>query len=370
MRYDIYLDFKIIKDTVYSNNIGPLTDSLSKMFGKPRSYFRGRFDQQRDAKNQYYSLVKGLDFDDYDRLRKFPIFNQDGSGSCVAQTEAKELGIMQWLKDGNYVHFSAADIYQHRSNKPDPGMSAIDARTAAQAGVTLEVLAPSQNLSDTLMDSVKIEEYKKQVGSVFSVPNYVEDPKADIDTIASIIQSTGKGVMVWFFFKIDEWTERPSVKYGDLTVETGLRHSVTAVDFCLINGKKCIIIDDSWGTSFGQAGQRIVDEDFFKSRNWYAGHLMSFKFDMVKPQRPIHMFMVDMEFEQTTDEVKALQDCLKFEKVFPSNVDSTGYFGGATLQAVKDFQVKYCIAGPSEPGYGRVGPLTRAKLNELYGHLV
>ena len=26
MRYDVYLDFKIIKDTVYSNNIGALTD--------------------------------------------------------------------------------------------------------------------------------------------------------------------------------------------------------------------------------------------------------------------------------------------------------------------------------------------------------
>jgi cell division protein FtsI (penicillin-binding protein 3) len=34
MRYDIYLDFKTMKDTVYSNNIGALTDSLSKMFGK------------------------------------------------------------------------------------------------------------------------------------------------------------------------------------------------------------------------------------------------------------------------------------------------------------------------------------------------
>jgi hypothetical protein len=34
MRYDIYLDFKSMKDTIYSNNIGALTDSLSKMFDK------------------------------------------------------------------------------------------------------------------------------------------------------------------------------------------------------------------------------------------------------------------------------------------------------------------------------------------------
>ena len=50
--------------------------------------------------------------------RKFPIFNQDGSGSCVAQTLAKLLGILYWLKNQLYVHFSATHIYQRRSNKP------------------------------------------------------------------------------------------------------------------------------------------------------------------------------------------------------------------------------------------------------------
>ena len=74
-----------------------------------------------------------------DQWRKFPIFNQNGSGSCVAQTQAKEMGIMRYLKDGNYVHFSAADIYQKRSGKPAPGMNAPDARKIATQGVTLEV---------------------------------------------------------------------------------------------------------------------------------------------------------------------------------------------------------------------------------------
>lgn len=76
MRYDVYLDFKTIKDTVYSNNIGPLTDSLNALFGKPRAYYRQILDQQKAKKNQYYRLVKGLDFDQYDRLRKFPIFKK------------------------------------------------------------------------------------------------------------------------------------------------------------------------------------------------------------------------------------------------------------------------------------------------------
>src|SRR5690606_22042773 len=76
MRYDIYIDFKVIRDSVYSNNIGALTDSLNVMFGKPRNIYRQRFDEQRKKKNQYYALVKGLDFDEYDRIRKFPIFSR------------------------------------------------------------------------------------------------------------------------------------------------------------------------------------------------------------------------------------------------------------------------------------------------------
>lgn len=93
MRYDIYIDFKVIKDTIYNKNIGVLTDSLSAMFGKPRSYFRQKFDAQKAKKNQYYSLIKGLDFDQYDRIRKFPIFERgkNKGGFIVDRKYRREL---------------------------------------------------------------------------------------------------------------------------------------------------------------------------------------------------------------------------------------------------------------------------------------
>ncbi|WBV51324.1 penicillin-binding transpeptidase domain-containing protein [Chryseobacterium gambrini] len=93
MRYDIYLDFKTMKDTIYTNNIGALTDSLSKMFGKPRAEFRKKFDEQRKKKNQYYTLAKGLDFDQYDRIRKFPIFKKgkNKGGFIVDRNYKREL---------------------------------------------------------------------------------------------------------------------------------------------------------------------------------------------------------------------------------------------------------------------------------------
>ncbi len=97
MRYDVYIDFKIIRDSLYKNNIGALTDSLSAMFGKPRSYFRNRFDQQKKANNQYYMLVRGLDFDEYDRIRQFPIFNRgkNRGGFIVDRNYKRELATTQ-----------------------------------------------------------------------------------------------------------------------------------------------------------------------------------------------------------------------------------------------------------------------------------
>ena len=93
MRYDIYIDFKTIRDSAYTNNIGALSDSLSRMFDKPQSYFRKRLDDQRKKKNQYYALVKGLDFDQYDRIRNFPIFNKgkNRGGFIVDRKYKREL---------------------------------------------------------------------------------------------------------------------------------------------------------------------------------------------------------------------------------------------------------------------------------------
>jgi len=45
--------------------------------------------------------------------------------------------------------------------------------------------------------------------------------------------------------------------------------------------------------------------------------------------------------------------------------NETEYFGTMTEGAVQRFQEKYKIVGSEDPGYGAVGPKTRAKLNEL-----
>lgn len=81
-----------------------------------------------------------------------------------------------------------------------------------------------------------------------------------------------------------------------------------------------------------------------------------------------HRFLKDLVLGQFNDDIKKAQTALKREGTFPIYVNETGYFGEITKQAVQKFQKRYGIISwgtPNTTGYGRIGPKTRAKLNEI-----
>ena len=67
------------------------------------------------------------------------------------------------------------------------------------------------------------------------------------------------------------------------------------------------------------------------------------------------------------DDVSALQSFLAQDAALYPEGTVSGYFGNLTRRAVERFQEKFDIAKAGDPGYGTVGPKTRAKLNELLG---
>ncbi|OGI83631.1 hypothetical protein A2903_02485 [Candidatus Nomurabacteria bacterium RIFCSPLOWO2_01_FULL_33_17] len=74
-----------------------------------------------------------------------------------------------------------------------------------------------------------------------------------------------------------------------------------------------------------------------------------------------------MQMGAKNAEVTKLQTFLKAQgvEIYPAGL-VTGYFGGLTKAAVAKFQLKYgLVVNASTPGYGRVGPKTMAKINEL-----
>ena len=79
----------------------------------------------------------------------------------------------------------------------------------------------------------------------------------------------------------------------------------------------------------------------------------------------VGQFLRALALGSTGDDVSSLQTFLARDpSVYPEG-RVTGYYGRLTETAVKNFQEKYGIASSGIPGYGRVGPKTRAKLNEM-----
>lgn len=301
--------------------------------------------------------------------RKFPIFDQDGSYSCVANAVAKLLGIENFLEEGKFVHLSPRDIYTQRLNRPAAGMWFSDGMSVGyKKGATIEQLMPSMEKSETEMNDYSDRKVSdEQLALVLKGGNYFSVP-IDIDNIAQLYP---KGVVIGVKFWYDEYN-RPDPQI--LRTDTPpYHHAITVVDYTLYKGKKCLVIDDSWGIDTGWNGQRVISKDWFDkgrvSAAWYYEKLNNNWRDKTENDKPHYQFDKDLIYGMRNTDVIMLQNCLKWEEVFPINQVSTGYFGNVTAKAVLNFWLKYNIATQEEIDNlkgRRVGPKSRAKLNELF----
>jgi len=324
-------------------------------------------------------------------VRVFGVQDQDGQLSCVAQTRRKLRRIMFKVNKGLDVDFSALHLYRRRFNYPDGGMAAMDAiNLDRKVGMTLAPLMPSDGMNEAAANAVVIEPYMDEVAKVFPIENEFTFAAKDLETVASTIQQTRKGAMIWFYFTADEWGREVPVVLNpnlDLYALSTSRHSVTAIEPAIYQGKKGMWIDDS--AHFGGLSRRFITEEFYKARNFWASYPISLKYGAAKevtdPSAPRYTFDKALEYiplgkdgeisnktlhEAQRADVVALQNILKHEGLFPLNIESTGYYGNITAKWVDAFQRKHAVAPVSELDSlmgKRVGGKTVSKLNELYG---
>jgi len=283
-----------------------------------------------------------------DEWRYFPIRNQDGSGQCVCMTYATELGIIFNEKYGKFVDFSSVYPYQQRKYPTVSGCTSEDIyEVFPKLGNIFEKDMPSQNMNDSQSMLVPKEKWFDDMARTWNIKRIALP--LDFETIASTIQATGKGVMVWFRFHPSEWTDIPVVSNNIPT--SG--HSVTVVDFILKGGKKYLVIQDSWGITYAMQGLRLISEEYFNERCFQAAYLMNF---VTQNNDTIAIKPV---FDGS---IMSAQKCFKYEGFFPSNINEVESWGNITRSACIKFQQRYNI----EPALGNFGPLTKAKLYELY----
>jgi hypothetical protein len=289
-----------------------------------------------------------------DMLRKFPIWNQNGSSSCVAFAKSKQLAIEIHRQTGVWLDISPASIYQLRSNRPGLGMYIPDANDIVnKSGATLEALMKSQDLTEEQINAVKRTKVAGLIASALAeaVVNYLY-VDVDIDKVAQVLEQK-KAVSLLIFAELDEYVGDPQILHpGLLYADATVKHEVTAVDYYLHPSLgKVLWVEDSWGVGNGLGGRRNFTEVFLEKRCILADYLAAFDFEgggAVKPS-----------YDGT---VMSLQKCLRYEGFFPADVDFTENFGPITRAGVVKFQLKYGIS----PALGNVGPITRAKLYQLY----
>lgn len=295
--------------------------------------------------------------------RKYPVFNQNSSSSCVAQAVSKALGIENYLEEGKFIQFSARDVYTRRMNYPGEGMFFIDALNIGyKYGATVEQLMPSQSLPELSMNvSSDRTPLTELIGKLGRGGNHLSF-SPDIEKIASIVEPTGKPVIIGVRFGPNEWFGKkiPQIISG---INPIYGHGICVTNATLYQGKKALIIEDSAYYHAANEAVRIVTQDWFNAgRIVWAGYYEFLKNDGLQIQ-PKYQFMKNLKYGMTNDEdVKKLQECLAYLKLFPSNQQFTGNFYGITLKGVMAFQVLHGIT----PASGLVGPVTRAKLNELF----
>jgi hypothetical protein len=311
---------------------------------------------------------------DPSRWRVWPRRDQAATSSCTYQARAKAAGILREQETGEFVEYSAA-AYNDRSNAPAEGSSPAEAfeRWVAD-GVGLEVLEPSQHTTEANLAKVVRSPFDREVAKLSRVKNYVGLPLRDFDAIVSTLAATRKGIPIGIFASSKEWKrDVPEITDPTLTAaKAGVRHEICATpNFGVYEGKEGFTVEDSWGgTGINGTGVRWITRDFFEARNYivplYPTAFKTYLEVGTIPARPKVQLLIDLEFGVTHPDVFLLQQVYKYEGLFPANHPGSTLFHNITLDATRKFQVRYGIARPGDAGYGRVGPKTRAKINQLY----
>ena len=74
--YTIRFDAVVPKEEDFEKNVKPLSDDLSKLLGKPSSYFQALLRKARNHKNRYTLIAEKLSYTEYAKLKTFPLFEK------------------------------------------------------------------------------------------------------------------------------------------------------------------------------------------------------------------------------------------------------------------------------------------------------
>ena len=362
----IFKDFKeLLHDMIFQE----------KLIGVPKFDRRSEDEKKKDWIHEEVASSSNQSFNDSlfpSQIYQATIQQEDQQhvNDCVPSSQCFAIELQKY----NSPKLSREFLYRLRSNYPDAGVYPQEnAQRLRDIGTCIYDMAPNQE-QEWEANQLNITEDMYINAFNNRIVNFLIITDISIDTLANISYSCP--IVICIYATVDEWSKEwvePTSKTVTLS-NAKVRHSITIFPKSSFtkDGKKWITIGDS--AYFGGLFHRYLSEDFINQRVYNALYFTRVEFnDTDKPK--LKFGNKTLSFGMKNLSVAKLQKCLQYEKLFPTQshmqpFQPTGYFGGLTLKAVKDFQIKYkndilVPAGLKEPT-GVVGKYTIKKLNELF----
>ena len=73
-KFNIRMDVMSLDAEIFNNEVGELSKSLANFLGKSPDFFEKKLRNARRLKNRYLLIAKDLGYNDYVKIKKFPIF--------------------------------------------------------------------------------------------------------------------------------------------------------------------------------------------------------------------------------------------------------------------------------------------------------
>ena len=285
-------------------------------------------------------------------IPQYTIRNQNGSGSCVAFSVCKALGINNLKEKGKYVDLRPEFIYTKRTNDGS-GMYPQQAFSlACKHGAPEDPTLKGDNLNDAQMNAYAATAEETEQALKYRGKNYVMINKDDVDEIAKVIE---QGHTPCFLVRCDisEWTPEPVVNLTK-SYPFNINHEIPAIYAGMKGGVKTIVINDSWGSSYGRNGLRYLSEDFIKTRVVEVGYIVDLPDELIPPP-----FKFNKNLYLGMRNVDVLQLQKRLVKEGFAGFVPTGYFGYLSSVAIMKYQKSKGIS----PQFPICGPQTRNALN-------
>lgn len=295
-------------------------------------------------------------------ISMIPVLDQGALGTCVAHAIATVKMYQEYKETGVAPKFSRRFIYAlARTLSPYGADMGLYPRDGAKTLKDNGVLEPDTIDDNTLPHSVYVafspdkaqKEAALRWGSGFATIN-----DGDLNTIKQSLVREGV-ITITLGYQNGKWNRSTGKLSKPTTPES--RHYIALYGYEDKDGDTVFYFRNSWSKDWGDKGNGQFNWSEYKTFSYDAIAFTDVPNDLIeKAKNTQYIFTTTMKLKTSSPEVKKLQERLAKEGFYTYPL-FTGYFGEVTKAAV----IAYQKAKKISPADGVVGPITRAKLNEV-----